>query len=144
MIQMKLSQLLEIAVTAALEAGSEIMGIYNSDKIKVDFKDDNSPLTNADLMSNEVILSHLAKTETPVLSEEGKEIPFDTRKKWKRIWIVDPIDGTKEFIKKNGEFTVNIALIENNKPILGVIFAPALNQLYFSTVARANVFTFNL
>ena len=132
---MKLSQLLEIAVTAALEAGSEIMGIYNSDNIEVDFKKDNSPLTKADLMSNEIILSHLAKSEIPVLSEEGKEIPYDIRKKWRRLWIVDPIDGTKEFIKKNGEFTVNIALIENNKPILGVIFAPALNQLYFSTTA---------
>ena len=76
MIQMKLSQLLEIAVTAALEAGSEIMGIYNSDKIKVDFKDDNSPLTNADLMSNEIILSHLAKTETPVLSINPSFLSF--------------------------------------------------------------------
>lgn len=131
---MNLSQLLETAIIAALEAGNEIMEIYTSDKINVDYKEDHSPLTKADLKSNEIILSHLEKTELPVLSEEEKEIPYDVRKKWSRLWIVDPIDGTKEFIKKNGEFTVNIALIENQRPILGVIFAPALNQLYFSTL----------
>ena len=133
---MKVSQLLNLSVSAALEAGSEIMEIYSSDSIEVEIKEDDSPLTKADLKSNEVILSYLAKSGLPVLSEEGKEIPYNERKKWDRLWIVDPIDGTKEFIKKNGEFTVNIALIENSKPILGVVYAPALNQLYFSTLAN--------
>ena len=78
-------------------------------------------------------MSYLTKTNIPVLSEEGRDITYEERKEWNQLWIVDPIDGTKEFIKRNGEFTVNIALIENQKPILGVIFVPAKGELYFST-----------
>ena len=99
----------------------------------IEIKEDNSPLTKADSASNEVIMTYLKNTAIPVLSEEGKEILYEERKNWKRLWIVDPIDGTKEFIKRNGEFTVNIALIENQKPILGVIFVPVTGELYFST-----------
>ena len=97
------------------------------------FKDDNSPLTNADVESNEIIVNYLNSSDIPILSEEEKHVSYEIRSKWNRFWLVDPIDGTKEFIKRNGEFTVNIALIENNSPILGVIFAPVINQLYFSS-----------
>lgn len=107
------------------------MDIYQTD-FKVDHKEDHSPLTEADRRSHAIIVQALQNDypEIPVLSEEGKTIPYEERKNWIRFWLVDPIDGTKEFIKRNGEFTVNIALIENNYPVLGVIYAPALNMLY--------------
>ena len=123
---------LHTAITAALEAGKVILEIYNSNDFEVEFKDDNSPLTKADRAAHEVIMAHLRATDIPVLSEEGKSIPYPIRKDWKHLWIVDPIDGTKEFIKRNGEFTVNIALVENQKPVLGVIFVPIKGVLYFS------------
>ena len=113
-------------------AGKEIMKIYETEDFDVDFKSDDSPLTKADIASHNIIVELLQQTQVPVLSEEGKEMPYSIRKEWDTLWIVDPIDGTKEFIKRNGEFTVNIALIENNSPILGVIYVPALEQLYFS------------
>lgn len=128
-----MDQNLKIAITAALEAGKEILKIYNSEDFEVELKADNSPLTKADLASHNVIMSYLSATNIPVLSEEGKSIPYNDRKDWNQLWIVDPIDGTKEFIKRNGEFTVNIALIENQKTVLGVIYVPALGDLYFST-----------
>jgi 3'(2'), 5'-bisphosphate nucleotidase len=124
---------LKIALAAALDAGKAILEIYHSGEFDVEIKGDNSPLTKADIASHNVIMSHLEKTKIPVLSEEGKEIPYHERKNWNPLWIVDPIDGTKEFIKRNGEFTVNIALIEDQKPLLGVIFVPASGDLYFST-----------
>jgi 3'(2'), 5'-bisphosphate nucleotidase len=133
---MQLDQLLEIAIEASLQAGKEIMEIYTTDDFNVDFKADNSPLTKADIASHNVIDSFLKETRIPILSEEGKEIEYNERKNWSKLWIVDPIDGTKEFINKNGEFTVNIALIENQKPILGVIYVPALRVLYFSTIEK--------
>ncbi len=125
--------LLKIAITAALEAGEKIMEIYETEDFGVDFKSDNSPLTKADVASHNIIESHLLTTNIPILSEEGKNIPYEDRKDWKQLWIVDPIDGTKEFIKRNGDFTVNIALIENQIPVLGVIYTPVLNELFFST-----------
>ncbi len=125
--------LLKTAITASLEAGKAIMAIYNSDDFEIELKADNSPLTKADIASHNVIMTYLKTTAIPVLSEEGKSIPYAERKDWKQLWIVDPIDGTKEFIKRNGEFTVNIALIENQRPVLGVIYVPALGELYFST-----------
>ena len=125
---------LETAIIAALEAGKVILDVYHSDDFEVELKGDNSPLTIADIASHNVIMSYLKATNIPVLSEEGKSIPYKDRKDWNQLWIVDPIDGTKEFIKRNNEFTVNIALIENQKPILGVIFAPVLGDLYFSTL----------
>lgn len=128
-----MKDLLKVAIAASLDAGMEIMKIYKSDDFEVDFKKDESPLTKADLASHQLILDYLNKTEISVLSEEGKDISYDLRKQWDRLWIVDPIDGTKEFIKKNGEFTVNIALIQNQKPILGVIYVPALKDLYFAS-----------
>ncbi|MUU77862.1 3'(2'),5'-bisphosphate nucleotidase CysQ [Winogradskyella endarachnes] len=124
---------LKIAITAAIEAGKEILKIYHSEDFGVELKGDNSPLTKADLASHNVIMSHLNSTGVPVLSEEGKSIPFEERKDWNQLWIVDPIDGTKEFIKRNGEFTVNIALIEDQKTKIGVIYVPVLGDLYYST-----------
>ena len=113
----------------ALEAGNTIMEIYSRD-FSIEYKDDKSPLTEADLASNEVIIKALEKYKLPIMSEEGREIPYEERKEWEYYWCIDPIDGTKEFIKKNGEFTVNIALIHKDTPILGVVYAPALKDMY--------------
>lgn len=124
---------LKIAILSALEAGKKILEIYYSDDFGIKIKRDNSPLTRADKVSHNVIVSMLEKTEIPILSEEDSVISYAERKKYKRLWIIDPIDGTKEFIKRNGEFTVNIALIENQHPILGVVFVPASGDLYFSS-----------
>lgn len=122
---------LQLAISSSLLAGKEILDVYNDDNISVDLKRDRSPITQADLKSHQIIVRKLISTPFPVLSEEGRIDPFDIRVAWDKIWIIDPLDGTKEFIKKNGEFTVNIALIENNEPILGVVYIPALNILYF-------------
>lgn len=128
-----MNELLKTAIHAALEAGKAILEIYHSGDFDVELKGDNSPLTKADIASHHKIVSFLEKTEIPILSEEGKAIAYEERKSWDRLWIVDPIDGTKEFIKRNGEFTVNIALIENQQPLIGVIFVPASGELYFSS-----------
>jgi len=122
---------LEVIVAIAQDAGNAIMEIYNRD-FQVDYKDDKSPLTEADTKSNEIICQALetAYPEIPLLSEENKAVDYDTRKDWEYFWLIDPIDGTKEFIKKNGEFTVNIALIHNDTPVLGVVYAPALCDMY--------------
>ena len=127
------NQLLHTAITAALQAGKAILEIYHSGEFDIELKGDNSPLTRADTASHNVIMSYLEPTDIPVLSEEGRDIPYQERKDCKQLWIVDPIDGTKEFIKRNGEFTVNIALIENKKPLIGVIFVPVTGELYFSS-----------
>ncbi len=129
--KMDLNKLLKISVEASLIAGEEIMKIYETADFGVVTKDDESPLTLADQISNDIISKALILTPIPVLSEEGREIPYSERKNWKHLWIVDPLDGTKEFIKKNDEFTVNIALIENGRPILGVIYVPVFNTLYW-------------
>ena len=127
-----ISELTQLAIKAAIEASKDILTIYQSDDFEIENKKDNSPLTKADKAAHKIISSILQESKIPILSEEGKSIPYETRKYWNRLWIVDPIDGTKEFIKRNGEFTVNIALIENNKPIIGVILAPDSGVLYFS------------
>lgn len=118
--------------TIARDAGAAIMEIYAGD-FEVEFKGDNSPLTCADRASHKVIVAGLQQSfpEIPILSEEGKDIPYAERKQWQRFWLVDPIDGTKEFIKRNGEFTVNIALIEARRPVAGVVYVPAQNKLYW-------------
>ena len=127
-----ISELTQLAIKAAIEASKDILTIYKSDDFEIESKEDNSPLTKADKAAHKIISSILQESKIPILSEEGKSIPYETRKYWNKLWIVDPIDGTKEFIKRNGEFTVNIALIENNKPIIGVILAPDSGVLYFS------------
>jgi len=119
------------SIQAALEAGAAIAEIYQSD-FAVEYKEDNSPLTRADRRSHELLVASLSRFKIPVLSEEGREVPYTERKTWERLWIVDPLDGTKEFIKRNGEFTVNIALVEYFKPVLGVVYAPVQDILYFA------------
>lgn len=122
--------------TISLEAGKEIVEVYEQD-FNVEFKDDDSPLTQADKRSHDTIMKglHAIDPTIPVLSEEGREIPYSERCDWGEFWLVDPLDGTKEFIKKNGEFTVNIALIEGKYPSLGIIYAPALDVCYFGRVS---------
>ena len=129
---MKLSQNLKLAIDAAIQAGKKIIEIYNSDDFNLEYKLDDSPLTIADTASNKIIENILEASNIPILSEEGNILDFNNRKNLKHLWVVDSLDGTKEFIKKNNEFTVNISLIENSVPVIGVIYAPALNVLYFS------------
>jgi 3'(2'), 5'-bisphosphate nucleotidase len=119
---------------AALQAGKAIMEVYNG-PIAVVYKDDASPLTLADERSNTIINSFLDVTGIPVISEENKAIDYVTRKDWDTCWIIDPVDGTKEFIKRNGEFTVNIALVKDGIPQLGVIYVPVSQTLYFADVS---------
>jgi len=128
------SNYLYIAIRAAIDAGKSIMDIYNDPEanFEVEAKADNSPLTKADKASHQLINSALSATPFPILSEEGREIPYKERAKWKTLWIVDPLDGTKEFIKKNGEFTVNIALVNKGVPVLGVIYVPVRKELYYA------------
>ena len=128
-----MNQLLHTLILAALEAGKVIMTVYENDDFDVNIKAYDSPVTKADLAANDIITRHLDATGIPILSEEGRQIPYEERKDWKYLWIVDPLDGTKEFIKRNDEFTVNIALVENGVPILGVVYAPALNEMYYSS-----------
>jgi 3'(2'), 5'-bisphosphate nucleotidase len=126
-----MKKLLESAIHASIEAGKEILIVYET-KFAVEYKDDKSPLTEADKRSNEKIIELLSSFEIPFLTEETEETNFSERKNWEKVWIVDPLDGTKEFVKRNGEFTVNVALIENEKPVLGVIYSPVLKDLYFA------------
>lgn len=122
------------AIDAALAAGEKILSIYNdpNSDFQVEKKADNSPLTIADRAAHEVICRLLADTPFPVLSEEGKSKSYEERKSWKELWIVDPLDGTKEFIKRNGEFTVNIAFVQDSIPRMGVIYLPVKHILYFA------------
>ena len=129
---MEFNNLLSSSIEACLKAGEEILKIYET-KFDINYKEDKSPVTEADLKANEIIKQTLSKHNLPFFSEESKNESFDIRNKWKYFWMIDPIDGTKEFIKKNGEFTVNIALISNNKPIIGVVYAPATGELYFGS-----------
>ena len=123
-----------VAIRAALQAGARIMDVYtdpNAD-FEIEKKADNSPLTIADRKAHEVIASTLSVTPYPILSGEGKKIPVEERQSWNELWIVDPLDGTKEFIKRNGEFTVNIAYVKNGTPEAGVIYIPVKKELYFA------------
>lgn len=119
------------AIHASLKAGEEILKVYDSE-FAVEQKDDRSPLTLADKNAHDCICEILKDTTFPVLSEEGKMIEYSERSQWEYFWMVDPLDGTKEFIKRNGEFTVNIALIHKQRSVLGVIFVPVTNTLYFA------------
>lgn len=123
---------LSLSVRAAVRAGMEILSVYDK-PTEVELKNDNSPLTIADKLSHQKIIEALITTGIPVLSEEGKLIDYAERQKWDLFWMVDPLDGTKEFIKRNGEFTVNIALIKDGTPVMGVVYAPVMNILYFAS-----------
>lgn len=124
--------LLVIAQEAARVAGDEILKIYETGDFSVEAKSDDSPLTKADKAGHNAIVEVLEKTKLPILSEEGKAIPFEERRNWEYFWMIDPLDGTKEFIKKNGEFTVNIALIHQGQVVLGVVLTPVLGDLYWA------------
>ena len=128
---------LYIAIRVALDAGKSIMDIYTDPHADfgIERKADNSPLTRADRAANRLIMEALPVTPFPILSEEGKHAPYEERKKWTTLWVVDPLDGTKEFIKRNGEFTVNIALVHEGTPVLGVIYVPVRKELYFAADA---------
>jgi len=115
------------------------MEVYAQD-FSVFTKEDNSPLTEADRQAHESIKALLAGTNLPLLSEEGKLTPFEERKSWETFWLVDPLDGTKEFVKRNGEFTVNIALIKNGTPVLGVVFVPVTGMLYFGEEGKGSFY----
>lgn len=125
----KVKAFTELALLAAFEAGKAILEIY-AEKFAVELKGDGSPLTEADNASHRIIARSLSETGLPVLSEEGKEIPYSERMNWKNYWLVDPLDGTKEFVKRNGEFTVNIALMENGSPVSGIILQPVTGIAY--------------
>ena len=136
---MDLKSMAESVCETAVNAGGAILEIYNSDDFDIEIKEDSSPLTRADLASHQIIERALAAAfpELPRLSEESARVTWEERRQWSRYWLIDPLDGTKEFIKRNGEFTVNIALIERGAPILGVVYAPALGRLYWGYEAHA-------
>lgn len=126
-----MKNLLQTAILASIKAGEEILKVYATD-FNVEQKGDESPLTMADKNANEVINTFLIATGIPIISEENKLLPYEERKDWEQCWIVDPLDGTKEFVKRNGEFTVNIALVKEAIPVLGVIYVPVSRELYFT------------
>ncbi len=128
---MKLDSLLPIAINAAEQACKEILTVYNSNDFQAEVKGDNSPLTLADKKAHNRIVDILQSTDLPLLSEEGKTIPYEDRKDWEYFWMVDPLDGTKEFLKRNGEFTVNIALIYRNKPVMGIVAVPITGEVFY-------------
>lgn len=132
---LKINESLKTAIEASLKAGKVIMEVYNS-VIEVEYKDDKSPLTEADKKANSIINSFLIPTRIPIISEENKQTNYSVRKDWNMCWVVDPVDGTKEFIKRNGEFTVNIALVKEGNPVIGVIYVPAIKTIYFADVAE--------
>lgn len=127
-------KLLPEVVAIAKQAGAAIMPIYERREFNIKLKADDSPLTEADLLANEIIMHALEELapDIPYLSEEGAEVPYSERKKWQRYWLVDPLDGTNEFISHTNHFTINIALIVNHKPVIGVSFAPALEKCYYA------------
>lgn len=126
-----ISSYLEIALQAAIKAGEAIMEVYNGKRFRVDYKEDSSPVTVADRRASSIIVEELSRFGIPVISEEEYIPEYDVRKRWASCWIIDPLDGTKEFIKKSTDFTVNIALVRQKQPALGVIYAPVTKMLYF-------------
>lgn len=131
--------LLPKAFNAALRAGADILEIYNhGEDLDISIKEDRTPITVADRKAHTVIKEYLAKTHVPLLSEEGREMLYEERRGWDLYWIVDPLDGTKEFIKGNGEFTVNIALMLDNRPVLSVIYVPYIGKMYFADRERGS------
>jgi 3'(2'), 5'-bisphosphate nucleotidase len=131
---MGIQQLMDIAINAALLAGEKIMEVYASNDFGTEQKADYTPITIADRQAHQTIVSLLEATQLPLLSEEGIHLPYTHRKHWTSYWLVDPLDGTKEFIKRNGEFTVNIALMQDHSPVAGVIYAPVTHELHVGIV----------
>ena len=133
----ELAELLPAVHDIAREAGAAILRIYAGDAFDIESKADKSPLTAADVAAHETIVARLRELrgDYPILSEESAEVPYEERRHWRTYWLVDPLDGTREFIKRNGEFTVNIALIRDGAPVLGVVYAPVLDRLYYGSAA---------
>jgi 3'(2'), 5'-bisphosphate nucleotidase len=131
---MDLTGLTHSAKNAAIAAGAEILAVYHTADMEVEYKKDDSPLTLADKAAHTAIVPHLESTGYPILSEEGRNIAYEERRHWETFWLVDPLDGTKEFIKRNGEFTVNIALVREGKPVIGVIYVPVTGWLYWANL----------
>lgn len=131
-------ELMKMVVSLAEKAGKAIMEVYSSGSNETTYKEGGSPLTAADLASHNIILKELNEEtpEIPVLSEESKDVPYEIRKSWKSFWLVDPLDGTKEFIKRNGEFTVNIALINEGETVLGVVHVPVTGVTYSASKGK--------
>ncbi|MEL4307308.1 3'(2'),5'-bisphosphate nucleotidase CysQ [Joostella sp. CR20] len=140
----KYATFLKIAIEAAIEAGNEILKVYEREDFTIVEKEDQSPLTEADQKANSIINRYLKSTNIPIISEENLIENYEVRKQWTQCWIVDPLDGTKEFIQRNGEFTVNIALVENNQPVLGVIYVPVSGDLYFGDVIKKASYKVNV
>eukprot|EP00163_Fabomonas_tropica_P029178 TRINITY_DN6175_c0_g3_i1.p2 TRINITY_DN6175_c0_g3~~TRINITY_DN6175_c0_g3_i1.p2 ORF type:complete len:256 (-),score=25.45 TRINITY_DN6175_c0_g3_i1:329-1096(-) len=134
---MHYSSILPDVIKVADEASEKVLHIYQSD-FKVDYKEDQSPVTAADIASHDIILKGLRNIsrDIPILSEEGADITWEERRHWRRFWLVDPIDGTKDFTQRNGEFTVNIAMIEDGVPVMGVVIAPALKEAFWGVVGE--------
>ena len=124
------------ALRAALDGGKAILEVYETADFGVEMKADDSPLTKADMQAHLEIVKELEKTGVPILSEEGKALTYEERSHWTWLWVVDPLDGTKEFIKRNGEFTVNIALVNGQDPVAGVIYVPVTGTLYAGVVGE--------
>jgi len=123
-------------IRVAKMAATEILKIYVENNFSILSKDDNSPVTKADLIANEIIIKELGKiSDYPIITEEIP-VAYKKRKNWKKFWLVDPLDGTKDFIAKNGEFTINIALIEKNKPVLGVVYIPVCDEVYYAEIEK--------
>jgi len=131
---LKKETLIAEVLNIAVDAGKVIMKIYDEDDFDVEMKGDDSPLTKADKAANDLIVKALAELDStiPIITEEQKAMDYEVRKDWKHCWMVDPLDGTKEFIKRNGEFTVNIAMIEDGRSVAGVVYAPVLDQLFWA------------
>jgi len=132
MTEQFLSEWLEKAKEVSIRAGEKILEVYGSSSFGEEIKKDRSPLTRADRLSHEEIMAVLERSGLPVLSEEGRDISYDERKGWEYFWMVDPLDGTKEFIKKNGEFTVNISLIHKDRSVLGVVYVPVSGDMFWA------------
>lgn len=134
---MHYSSILPDVIKVADEASERVLHIYQSD-FKVSYKTDDSPITAADTAAHDIITQGLRRIsrDIPILSEEGKDIPWEERKHWRRFWLVDPVDGTKDFTQRTGEFTVNIAMIEDGEPVMGVVIAPALKEAYWGVVGE--------
>lgn len=130
----KIKELIHSLLPASKEAGKAILEIYNSSDLGIQNKDDSSPLTKADLASNAIICDALRtiSPDIPIISEENEDLPYSERSKWEYCWIVDPLDGTKEFIKRNGEFTTNIGLVHHHKVIAGVVYIPVFDEMYYA------------
>ena len=126
-------QNLELAVYAAVRAGARILEVYNQSNVQTEYKADNSPLTEADTASHQILTDILSGSHLPILSEEGENPENKERLSWDRFWMIDPLDGTKEFLKRNGEFTINVALISDRHPVTGVVYVPVAGDLYFAS-----------